>query len=204
MKGIPKRAGHAWPAGDTPEHFATLATGGLPWWSEANQLRRAALAIWERQLEYDAKTSPPQREPSIFPQALFLYALALENALKGWRLVQEPHLVKGGKLDQRLVKHDLARLAGAAGLTTRDPDEADFLEFGTHLILVDGRYPIPKASSGRKNTTYNPARLRAAFERLFVRAGEGLARAMYRPGWQINGRSVTESEWVDHFVRVIR
>jgi len=77
-----------------------------------------------------------------YPPAQLLYAYAIENALKGLIITNDPNLSNPDKLDKTLQDHDLVELAKRAGLDVY-VEEQPILEALSDLSTWAGRYPVP-------------------------------------------------------------
>jgi hypothetical protein len=70
--------------------------------------------------------------------------LAVENLIKGIWIAKDPTLVEGGKLANRLLDHDLPRLAAKAGVEVNS-EERTLLARLTPFVRWIGRYLTPAA-----------------------------------------------------------
>lgn len=124
------------------------------WRRTAIGLKRSADIIWEKwfgifsRLE-GGKTAKatPQEVGDVYlllPSFLLLAGLALENALKGLLICNDPSIVDSKvKWDIGLGGHDLGALVESTGLNPTS-DEKEFLDALTQAVLWSGRYPVPK------------------------------------------------------------
>lgn len=76
-----------------------------------------------------------------YPAAQLLYAYALENLLKGLIVAKNASLVSGGKLNKKLLGHDLKALAADADFTLYT-QEVEITEALSKLSVWAGRYPV--------------------------------------------------------------
>ncbi len=76
-----------------------------------------------------------------YPPAQVLYAYAIENALKGLIVANDPGLIKGDKLDAALKDHDLLELAERADFTVHLQEE-EVLAALSLISVWAGRYPV--------------------------------------------------------------
>ncbi|HUW62154.1 MAG TPA: hypothetical protein VMZ06_14220 [Candidatus Bathyarchaeia archaeon] len=132
------------PLAKLPEAWRTTAIG----------LKRSADIIWEKwfaifsRLE-GGKTAKatPQEVGDVYlllPSFLLLAGLALENALKGLLISNDPSIVDFKvKWDIGSGGHDLGTLIKSIGLSPTS-DEKEFLDALTQAVLWSGRYPVPK------------------------------------------------------------
>ena len=132
------------PLAKSPEAWRTTAIG----------LNRSAHIIWKKwfgifgRLEEGKTVKVTPQEAGdvsllLFP-FLLLAGLALENALKGLLICNDPSIVDSKvKWDIGLGGHDLWALAESTGLNPTS-DEKEFLDALTQAVLWSGRYPVPK------------------------------------------------------------
>lgn len=136
-----------------------LAKSPDAWRTTAIGLKRSADIIWEKwfvifsRLEGGRIAKASNREAGdlylLIPSFLLLYGLALENALKGLIIAQDPSImeskvkwkIKGGG-------HDLRELYKESGLSITN-DEKELLDDLTQAILWAGRYPVPKKHANK-------------------------------------------------------
>lgn len=87
---------------------------------------------------------PLNRGPNYYPGHL-MYALAIENAIKGIAIGRNTKLIGKHKLDPQIAnpKHSLVELCGVAGIELSDADKR-LLRRLTHTIRWAGRYPTPR------------------------------------------------------------
>jgi hypothetical protein len=76
-----------------------------------------------------------------YPPAQLLYAYAIENALKGLMVANDPNLINGNKLDVALRDHNLLALAQRANFTVH-VQENPVLAALSKLSVWAGRYPV--------------------------------------------------------------
>jgi len=131
-----------------------LAQSPEAWRRTAIGLKRSAEIIWEhwfgifKRLEGGQVVKTTYQEAGdiylLIPTFLLLYGLALENALKGLLVANDPTIVvspvkwkiKGGG-------HDLCQLYKKVGFLAT-ADEQELLDALTQAVLWAGRYPVPK------------------------------------------------------------
>jgi hypothetical protein len=185
--------------------FDILASQPLSWLEAAEMNRRAARLVGGAAIgdiatmtEYGvAIANSPQAEKRTRIQrpddtnldgpTFFLYALALENLLKGVLVAREPLLMKGGTLGKDF-SHDLVKQAERAAITT-DEAERKLLEFVGSCGTSWGRYPIAAKFQGTtigRNHSYNLQDVIDWLERLYLRFAEALIRATYPSGKTFN------------------
>jgi len=127
------------------------------WVAKAKELQRMAeigFATFHEDMEpirEMARTGRPNPailgKPGTLTVAFFLAALSIENLLKALLVKQQPDVVKGGRLNGKVVtSHDLTRLASEVGIVLTD-DEQDFCELGSLAITSFGRYQFGKNNS---------------------------------------------------------
>ena len=106
-------------------------------------------AAGERPLEAIVKAP----EPNYLPGQL-LYALAIENAVKGLCVATNATLIGEDRLDAFLTHgHDLNQLIVGTEIELSDPD-SQFLGKLTHIIQWAGRYPVAKNIAKHKEATH--------------------------------------------------
>jgi hypothetical protein len=93
----------------------------------------------------EVRSDPPNYLPG-----QMLCAFALENALKGLMVANDPSLMDDTKLNRLIVCHDLSALAKAANFAL-DGDEARVLQALTELGVWAGRYPTATSLAGHAN-----------------------------------------------------
>jgi hypothetical protein len=128
------------------------------WHDKALSLRAMANALYSKALpglrRYEKARKAAQKElrdrsvvpikavePDILP-AIALYGAALENALKGLMVSQEPTLIGARKLSPKLRSHKLVELERAAGISLSS-DEQYLLKWVSEVVIWKGRYPVP-------------------------------------------------------------
>src|SRR5687767_12063203 len=114
------------------------------WLAKARELKRAG----DRLMELYALdwTTPWAEERSFFGIALMLYGFALENALKGNMIEQDPSIADAVK--QRLVwppgvgGHELSAQGRFIGMNwDQDPDTLRYVDCLEEQLTWQGRYP---------------------------------------------------------------
>jgi hypothetical protein len=170
--------------GTDPQIFEYLTKEkGMLWLMPGASLLRSARVLMKRQ-EEDGPRGPGSPMPVSF-QAVMLAAMAVENAFKSVLAEMNKITVERTNKSEARIKfpcrgHDLKALAGHAGVTATAGDKAEehALEHGEHFIATMGRYSL--AMEAEKQVTgggLNPSRLVQAYTRLFLRAGEVMAKA---------------------------
>jgi hypothetical protein len=74
--------------------------------------------------------------------AQLLYAFAMENALKGLIVIQNPGLIASPEISKSIKSHDLIMLARNASFQLA-PQEEPVLKALSHIAEWAGRYPVP-------------------------------------------------------------
>jgi len=124
------------------------------WRGTAIGLKRSADIIWERWFGIFSRCeggktfeATPQECGDVrllLPSFLLLAGLALENALKGLLISNDPSIVDSRvKWDIGSGGHDLGALLESIGLSPTS-EEKEFLDALTQAVLWSGRYPVPK------------------------------------------------------------
>lgn len=120
------------------------------WFKQAKELDQAAWVIWDA-IRVDLTRLSRMEAGSIVPVesavnanlgGIFwlLAGFALENALKGLIIRNEPDAAIDGRLDRSLRTHNLLRLAKRASVPLTVA-EAFYLQVGTQCTTWAGRYP---------------------------------------------------------------
>ncbi len=78
--------------------------------------------------------------PNYLPAQL-LYALAIQNALKGLIVLRSPKLADPRKFNKSIANHDLLKLAQLANIALYD-QEAPLLRALSQITMWAGRYPV--------------------------------------------------------------
>jgi hypothetical protein len=211
---------------DSPSEFIDSVTGPDKWYLKASALIRSAKAVmldleeddaWEaitvvsetaRALSSDSESDPSKEAISRAFQnraqietATLLFGLALENALKGKLIGEQPEDVRvsvtldgnNNPVDARFreiggsqIDHDLTSLANGAGVfghTDLVPEEytheelTKILDFLGHIVRWGGRYPEPLKYEDREelSETTDPFSGAASFSGKDRIAFEGMA-----------------------------
>ena len=131
------------------EEFVTGALIPERWISQALRLKRAGDLLFEasaadlERFSHGEKPSTLKNLEMVMPATL-LYGMALENALKGRLVHQQPNRIVNGKLRAWPGgSHNLNVLADAARVTLSQEEE-DLLRRLTQFVLWAGRYPTPR------------------------------------------------------------
>jgi len=125
------------------------------WRRTAIGLKRSADIIWDKWFGIFSRLdggkiakATPQEVGDVYlllPSFLLLAGLALENALKGLLISNDPSTVDSKvKWDIGSGGHDLRALFKTIGLSPTS-DEKEFIDALTQAILWSGRYPVPKS-----------------------------------------------------------
>ena len=169
--------------------FDALVRSEGRWLFTAASLMRGAHAVL-RQVEVDARarqitsrSGVVRRLPRarLHQPAVFLAALAVENALKGAivarGLVPKPPEGLLTELPGLLKHHDLAELAKHAKVKPTDEHEREALANGELYVMALGRYHITrKLSDYPDKLVTDPFVLVPAYRRLYLGAVETVAR----------------------------
>lgn len=153
-----------------PEDFLQKACDPTAWRTKAVSLRRSADVVWDEFLrrsqdainkETDLFDDDKYNEATdILRNSQFLYSLAVECALKGLIIKQQPTEVifettvngTGSLINARFKQkeknqfdHDLEKLAEMSGMVGNDEhaEIRELLRFSTFCINWFGRYPVP-------------------------------------------------------------
>jgi hypothetical protein len=149
------------PGTPRPEDFFRVGQSPGAWLATAEKLAEAAETIAANQAklkqgyqdacEVAAKESEASEsgvaeirhvEPNYLPAGL-LYGFAIENALKGLIIANQPDILSASRIDPQIASHDLIALATSAGLTLSD-DERKVLGLMSIIVEWAGRYPVAK------------------------------------------------------------
>ena len=174
-----------------PAHFDLLARDAESWLNCGVDLLRGARAL-TRQIIVDNAWDAlhggddPKGDflksghPRMIKPVLLLSALGAELGFKAVMVSRLPTfpMPPSGKLDDGLKSHDLKKLSDLAGIPAITSLEEQAVLDGKQIIEWAARYPLP-LSGGPSRRRYGTD-LRDAYERLFLRCVEGVAREQYR------------------------
>ncbi len=136
-----------------------LAQCPQAWHRTAVGLKRSADIVWEqwfgifKRLEGGQTATATRQEAGdlylLIPSFLLLYGLALENALKGLLVANDPSIV-GSTVKWRIKGggHDLRHLYSESHLLVK-ADEQELLAALTQAVIWAGRYPVPRNHAGK-------------------------------------------------------
>lgn len=175
--------------------FTVLANNPNGWLFSGCSLMRASLAV-QRQLALDAKTTETARRARglvrrpirarLHMPAVFMAALAVENALKGAIVARTSRFPEDGKLRPTVLGmatgHDLVHLARHARVSAKSLSEERALASGRLYIEAFGRYPVALDVDRHpaNDVVTDPSVLCPAYQVLFLTAVDVAARAMWR------------------------
>ncbi len=134
------------------------------WKRKAQSLKKAADIIWEYFIKYirlgegkDAKTRYALAlvNLDIAEVSLMIYGLAIENLVKGIIISENPELIKNGKIDKRLISHNLSKLLSEVNVTLKKDEKEMILILEDH-IKWKSKYPISKNSKQYTITGLKP------------------------------------------------
>lgn len=149
----------------SPQAIFRAAQNPVGWLLSAERLRDAAEIIFQHEVAFeipyfrahdeavqkalaiactgtnDAGHSEIACRPPNYPPAQVLYAYAIENALKGLIVANDPTLINGDRLSVALKCHDLLELAKAAAFQVHIQEQS-VLAALSQLSVWAGRYPV--------------------------------------------------------------
>ena len=140
-------------ANGQPYDFMNYGRDPMVWWSQADSLKRAAEAVYEK-VKQEYAADPPvvehQRSDSIYK---YLVGMAIENLLKGIMIADDPSLVKQDDIDNEINGHNMwtfhtgkrcksCRLKALESQLTSD--EQEFMKQPEPYVVWMGRYGIAK------------------------------------------------------------
>lgn len=171
----------------TPNQKFALSASPTEWHSYADELMDSArILLKEVDNSFVASTNfnggmKPNR-PTVSRPYILLSGFALENALKGLIIAQEPVHVNNGILSNQLKTHSLISLVGLAkGLSLSDT-EKDVCKIAQEAIPYWGRYPVPLRSESLKEEQIIDDEYINLIENLFRRI-QKMSYETYKNGW---------------------
>lgn len=120
------------------ERYKEIAKEPYTWLGKATDLIYAANKVLIKEKEWPLKGL--YRDFSIY---MMLSSFAIENILKCIIIQKTPTIVNNGKLDERVLGHDLLELFKNANINYTSSEE-DLLNRLSHFAIQAGRYPLPK------------------------------------------------------------
>lgn len=124
------------------------------WYSYAHELADTADEIYKKSkaewigyvITHTDGVNKSHRRPLVSRPVLLMYGLSLENLIKGLLISQDPYRLSGGKLNKKLLGHDLLKLADR--LKNRPTRSRSAELTGTAFR----RRPLPRALPSPKNS----------------------------------------------------
>lgn len=157
-------------------------------WEYAQELRDSSENLWKLSndtllAKYNSETKIAEKQPGVSRTYMFLIGVCLENLFKGMLIVENPDLIKDGKIDDSISSgHNLYELSTKVKIVKFLDDERILLKVLSDAIPYWGKYPIPKRFDQIKKQTVVTASIRDTFLNLYSK----LERAIYdaaKFGW---------------------
>ena len=120
------------------------------WKLRSDELYDAATVVWNTQAKAFGQYPDGKIEQIIVGSrpALLLMGLCLETLLKGLLVGRDSQLIQGGKIDNRLLTHNLERLFADAKISLTDSREEDLVKRLSASVTWLSKYPIPTSAGG--------------------------------------------------------
>lgn len=176
------------------------------WLSVAQELHDAATLVWscrdeaarleaEEQLQSDGVISPEVHTlPGINRSYFLLAGFALENAVKGLLIAQNPEYISQGELRGGLATHRLTTLIARIPDLALSDSEATLCHALEAAIPSWGRYPVPKRPRDLTKEIPATRELWSVYTQLFSRVARKLYVAI-RDGWDSGVGPAMASYW---------
>ena len=172
----------------TPNQQFTLSASPPEWHSYADELMDSARILLKEvgnsfvaSTDYNGGMRP--NRPAVSRTYILLSGFALENALKGMIVAQEPAHISNGALSSKLKTHSLLNLVSIAKGLTLTEAEKTVCHIAQEAIPYWGRYPVPLRSESLKEEQILNGEYVNLIENLFQRI-QKMSYETYKNGWQ--------------------
>ncbi|RDV14669.1 hypothetical protein DXT99_13460 [Pontibacter diazotrophicus] len=172
----------------TPNQRFTLSASPTEWHSYADELMDSARILLKEvgnsfvaSTDYNGGMRP--NRPTVSRSYILLSGFALENALKGLLVAQEPTHIINGALSNKIKNHSLLNLVSIAKDLTLTEAEKTICNIAQEAIPYWGRYPVPLRSESLKEEQILNDEFVSVIERLFQRV-QKMSYETFKNGWQ--------------------
>ncbi len=162
------------------------------WYQVSDELFESLILLHSKNIayiEYEKHFYP------IISKAYFLLAgYCLENIIKSLLIVENPELIDNGKLNKKLLNHDLKDLFAMSKKIRANKYEIELLKILSEATPYWGRYPIPRRFDQLLPEIYLDDNIHRCFVKLFSRSRKKLymltkdgyigKEAKKIPGWK--------------------
>lgn len=161
------------------------------WLDYAYELRDASNLIWNNASDVGAMYTDDNTyypKPYYSRSSILLYALAIENLIKGILISENPKLIEGGKISSTISSgHDLIRITKKIKSIEFSKDDQNVLAILSEAIPDWGKYPIPKHHNNVKDEENYTDNQRNRLKKLFNKLENSLLELNKDGSQEVNG-----------------
>jgi hypothetical protein len=173
------------------------------WYQVADELYDSLIFLYSENhsiINYNDHVNPDNNivYPVISKSYFLLAGYCLENIIKALLLVENPDFIGNGKMNKKLLSHDLVYLFKMSKKIRVSKSEKELLAILSEATPYWGRYPIPRTSDKIKEEVFLDPDIHDCFMYLFKRVTSKLYHITKDGFIGLEGRQI--SGWDTNFV----